>query len=630
MANLDDAYAALRNADASGDAEGARKLAAYIQGQTLAPVDAKASEDGLSMRALKGVDQYYRNMIGGQIRGAASIGSTLMWPIDKATDMIKGDRDQNITGLITGQQPISRNQERRASLDSSIKNVFDSDPDSLIYGANKLTTEVLGTSGIGGVLANGAKTLGAAPSVVNSLSTAGMKAGDTPGVVNMLTRMFGGAATGAASAGLVNPSDAEIGAAVGGVLPPALAGIGKAAGYVGRNINALIQPFTENGQSAIAQNIVRKFAEGGPTSVNLRELVPGSAPTLAEATGNAGLARLQSTVRDVNPNAFTERAASNSAARSAALDDLAGDAGKLDFYRGERSESAKKLYGDAMAQGVNPEAMTPFVKGQVTQLMQRPSIQAAMKDARKLAAEDGKKLTDSTSLEGLHYTKLGLDQQINDAVRAGNGTLARSLMGTKDMLEGTIDKLSPAYAEARATFAEMSKPVNQMEALQGLKLTDATGNITLSKIQNAIDGLEKKMTGPGTNTAKSLTGEQMNSLKAIRDDLLRQNAANAGKSAGSNTFQNIATENIVSNLLPGQIGNYVNGKAGGVMGQIGKLAYSGPNQAIRNKLVDTMLNPEMAQPALNPLLTQPGVMNRLAGQTAPLLYRSAPVLSSSR
>jgi hypothetical protein len=183
----------------------------------------------------------------------------------------------------------------------------------------------------------------------------------------------------------------------------------------------------------------------------------------------------------------------------------------------------------------------------------------------------------------------------------------------------------------------MSKPVNQMEVLQGLKLTDSKGNMTLAKVQNAIDGLESRMSQSGTDPAKSLTSDQLNTLKSIRDDLLRQSRSSAGKSAGSNTFQNIATDNIISSLLPGKAGEVVGSKVGGVAGQLGRLMYSGPNEAVRSKLVDLMLDPGAAKAAMEsantPLLQQiawPEV-SALQNTGKPLLqslYRAAPVVQA--
>jgi hypothetical protein len=203
------------------------------------------------------------------------------------------------------------------------------------------------------------------------------------------------------------------------------------------------------------------------------------------------------------------------------------------------------------------------------------------------------------SLQGLHYVKLALDDALNPAAATAMGRNATSaVMGMRDQLADELSKVAPLYGNARKTFADMSQPINAMEALQNLRLTNAPGNMTLSKVKNGVEGLERLQAAPGVNPAKSITPDQMDVLRSIHADLLRQNALGAGRSAGSNTFQNIATDNILGSLLPGTLGDAVKGKVGGLVGQAGRLAYSGPNEAIRARLTDMMLTPDMLQQAL--------------------------------
>ncbi len=591
------------------------------------------------------------NLVAGGVRGAGSIGATIVYPYDKYQDIDKGDRGQTVESLISGKAPLSRNEERRKAMDTGLE-YMGAEPRSLMYGTGKLGAELAGTWGVGGVVGNtlgrGASAVGASDAVANALATSartggfstGMPAASTFGgsVANMGTRMAGGAATGGATAGMINPADAGTGAIIGGALPLALTGVAKAGATTGRMLYSLAQPFTTAGQERLAGGIMNRFSKDGRTALDNAEHVIGSRPTLAEATGNAGLASLQRNVGDTVPgatNRFLDRQVENAAARTSAFDEVAGDTGKLDFFRNERSAAGGSLYEQALTADTSAN-LTPYIKGQISQLLKRPSITEARKTAQRWAKERGERPSFDGNMRGLHDMKTAIDDQISEAVRAGKGGEAKALAATQDKLLDVMEKLSPAYKEARVTYAEMSKPINQMEVLQGLRLTDAKGNMTLSKVQNAIDGLERKMTGPGTDAAKSLTDAQVGTLRAIRDDLLRKTNLDAGKAAGSNTLQNIATDNIVSSALPEKAAEIVGGKVGGVAGQLGRLMYSGPNDAVRNRLADMMLDPEMAKRAMDaagrPILDGRRAMalRDLANRSAPTVYRSAPVLSSDR
>jgi hypothetical protein len=182
------------------------------------------------------------NLAAGALRGAGSIGATLMYPIDKATDMIKGDRDPNVAGLISGKQPLSRNEERRRDLDTGLAYFLGAEPDSLLYKTGKLGGEVAGTAGVGGVLANGARALGAAPSLVSALATSGMRTGGVSSTLaDMAARTAGGAITGGASATLVDPKEGLTGAFIGGVLPGATKAVGSGAQMVGNKLLSMVR-----------------------------------------------------------------------------------------------------------------------------------------------------------------------------------------------------------------------------------------------------------------------------------------------------------------------------------------------------------------------------------------------------
>ena len=189
---------------------------------------------------LKKLNQLGLNVGAGMIRGAGSIGATLMWPIDKATDVIMGDRGPTLSGLVTGKQPESRNDERRRQMDQSLRQEFGVETDSYGYKGGKLAGEIAGTAGAGGALANGvlraapllARAGVSAPAVADAaaaLSSGGFRVGGATGLKGLAMRGLGGAATGAVSSGMVDPKNTGMGAIVGGALP----GVVKAGGELG-------------------------------------------------------------------------------------------------------------------------------------------------------------------------------------------------------------------------------------------------------------------------------------------------------------------------------------------------------------------------------------------------------------
>lgn len=177
-----------------------------------------------------------RNEIGGLVRGAGSIGATLLAPFDYAEDAI----ERAVTGK---DRPVSRNDERRQGMDGGLR-ALGSDPKAGRFQGGKLGGEVLGTLGVGPALAGALRLAPGASAVapfLTAVETGGASAGGMAGLGGLGVRSAGGAVTGAASAGLVNPGDAKLGGMIGGALPGALKLAGAAGSAVGRTFRGAKQ-----------------------------------------------------------------------------------------------------------------------------------------------------------------------------------------------------------------------------------------------------------------------------------------------------------------------------------------------------------------------------------------------------
>jgi hypothetical protein len=89
--------------------------------------------------------------------------------------------------------------------------------------AGKFTGEVAATLPVGGVIAAplkvGAKVAPALKPIATAVESSGFQTGLKPGAVNALTRAGGGAITGAAASGLIDPDSMPVGAVIGAAMP---------------------------------------------------------------------------------------------------------------------------------------------------------------------------------------------------------------------------------------------------------------------------------------------------------------------------------------------------------------------------------------------------------------------------
>ena len=133
------------------------------------------------------------NFAAGLVRGAGSIGATLLSPIDIAKDAINGKGFS-----------LESNRQRRSDMDAALSSMG-AETDSLGYGAGKLTGEIAGTAGAGGAVANGVRmgaavagkaVPAAANTFLNAISSGGLTLGanaPTNALANILRRNGGGA-----------------------------------------------------------------------------------------------------------------------------------------------------------------------------------------------------------------------------------------------------------------------------------------------------------------------------------------------------------------------------------------------------------------------------------------------------
>ena len=577
---------------------------------------------------------FSRDMAAGLVRGAGSIGSTLMRPFESADE----------------------NAQRRAAIDSGLSEMG-ADTNSVGYGGGKIAGEVAGTAGVGNVIGAPLRAAGAAGTVVNrlgsALATGGASTGApvaqglAPAAGNMLLRMAGGAGSGAATAGLIDPKMAGTGAVIGGILPPAAAAVGKVANTAG----ALFRPFTAGGQDRIVGNVMRELATDPAAAraalQSSAPVVPGSAPTAVTASGDAGLAALSRTMQNSSPDYAASLAARQTAqnqARTAALEGIAGNTGKLDLAKQARNaatgpmrEEALNAAGKVPAQGIlqriDDLIADPNNAGQLSQ-------QALSQFRSRIAnfSKDG--AIDARALYAIR-------KDINDVLggklqgEAGNLRYASSqLSGVKGFIDDAIDQASrsmPANAIGPTTrgapnwkgylqkYADESIPINQMEKLEEVLKSIQTGTvdsqggaiISAAKLNNILKN-------QGGELGKQLSPSQLQVLRNIQADLnAAQIANNVGRSVGSNTVQNLAQNQLLESTLGRTLGGSTT--ASSTLGRLLQVPYGTANKQIQERMGNALLDPQEAAR----LLTDPknnALLQALTQNSLP--YKVAPAISA--
>jgi hypothetical protein len=456
------------------------------------------------------------------------------------------------------------------------------DTDSIAYGTGKIGSEIAGTLGVGGALGNATRGAQAIPAVGRfvpqglpaALTTMGMDAQAGNVLSRLALRTGAGAATGAASAALIDPENAAAGGVIGAVLPNAL----KVAGTAGRAVTGAVKGVNDafRNPMAVAGRTLQRFGidPGDVQGLTSAPTATGARTTLAEQIqrpgGAAGAARLQDALR-LNPElspAMEARVVENNAARVAKLRELAGQEGARDFAVANRAGTSGPIYDDAFKVDAGSR-LTPELERQMKSLMSSADIKKAAVEARNNAANAGRNVGPSNasgSVEGLHNIKLALDDMIAQArgttTSAAQDTRARGLEALQKRLVSFIEEISPEYKTARVVHAQMSAPINQMDVAGELlkRGTVATGDLAgtprlmpdayLRSLANESQ-LIKNATGRelGGSLEKVLEPAQLNTVKAVGDELNKLAAVGrVGNGPGSATAGRFASTNLLERM----------------------------------------------------------------------------------
>jgi hypothetical protein len=348
---------------------------------------------------------------------------------------------------------------------------------------------------------------------------------------------------------------------------------GQAAGRVLGGLwgmgKGLAAPFFSSGQKGIVADLIKSFEADPSRAVAAMkkdpgEIVAGSLPTAAEASGTTGLATLQKALGQRDPafkQGLRDRINDQRTARTDAVGSIAGDPHERNFLDANRSKVADDMYGAARRAGFPPEALTPEAQANIAAFQQRipPSM---LEHARELARINGDTMGPEGSLSALHWVKQALDSKISSLKVAGDDTGAKIYTGLKnDLVEG-MGKMSPLYDQARLAFIDNSKRINEIDVGQALykKLAPAindfggeaplSANAYATALREGDAAAQRALDFPGARINDVLTPEQMQVLHSVAKDLARSgNATRNAGTAGSDTIQNVVSQNLINHSL---------------------------------------------------------------------------------
>jgi len=326
------------------------------------------------------------------------------------------------------------------------------------------------------------------------------------------------------------------------VLRPAGRAVAKAAERAPLKISNALAPksaaYMEAAEGRAPELIAQLRARG--------EIVPGSKPTAAQQASPLGLtkfAAMGEASAKAKPSEYLARANEAEAARLASLRTVGKTPADRTAAVNARKAATDPLYAAAETQKFRADP-------QLMQLADDPYIKQAMPDAERLSASQGVTF-DNNPTRYIHNVKISLDKMLTKTGETALASTERAQVAkVKTQLVNWLESRSPDYKAARTTFAEKSKPINQMEVGQYLegKLTAPLEGGTeragafATAVKDAPGTLKRATTGEARfkELTDVLTPEQAGVVNAIRDDLNRVQTTKAQAQKGASAAPRIS------------------------------------------------------------------------------------------
>jgi hypothetical protein len=398
---------------------------------------------------------------------------------------------------------------------------------------------------------------------------------------------------------------------LGGVLAPA--GVQTAAERVVVGGKELVRPFTEAGRQVIAGNVLRQVAAEPETAMmraaTYEPTISGYRPTTAQATRDVGLVSVEPTIKSMDVTGrFAQQQSMANQARVNILDRMTKDKSAVSSAIAKRDEVTTPLREEAFARStVTPEVFQSGVSLTVNKTIddilaspagKRGTVISVMEDTR----DDIARATNPAELYEIRKDLRAAERGLLDksdrggpsksAYDAARGELNKVISAVDD----AIDSAAPGYRDYLKKYAASSRGIERLEAIQdfGSRVKSTipdpiTGDYLLSQASfvKAIRGIEKDKNLGGLSKA------QLSMLKRVGQDLDDGVLARATRPAGSDTFKNMSTANVIGGIVGKQIFGETSPLLSKVAAPLNWL-YNGTDDAIREVLVDAMLDPKLA------------------------------------
>ena len=580
-------------------------------------------EKGVVQKVAEGA----RDFGAGMVRGAGSIGATILAPVDMAKDALAGK------GL-----SLESNRQRRADMDAALSDLTGADTESLAYGGGKLLTEIAGTLPVGSVVGGAVGKV--APRLGNAIASGGLSTGAraAPGVLpaaaDLGIRASGGVISGGLTAGLINPADAAVGAGIGAAIPV----VTKAAGVAGQAVGNVLSPkmARNNAANKLAQVV---GDDAGQVITDIQTYYPKGAENIpvsaAAVTKNPALAQAEQGSRLRNSPQWHEFDVRQSKAAYDNVLQATKEADELGARAGARQENWQKAW-EAASQAQKPRVwqrrMTQFGADLETALRSPEAANPNVRQVLEAINAEMDRVGPDFSIGHLQQLRANLNGKVQpmspDAFKSAPRDNPAIISVKKEMDDILNSVTGGKWQKVIEGYAKDSEALHASKAAQ--KVRGAYVDAATGRTVSPVIGVDTPRVTPANLTnalnAARLPDKSL-ALSAQADQRLQATLEALRRQAMVQELKRSATAGGGSDTIPNAIASGV-AQASGASNMLMQLL-AGVRQIGTGKtdaaIADLLANPDELAAVLS-ALQRPRPVNRLAEVAA----RSAPALVADR
>ena len=320
-----------------------------------------------------------------------------------------------------------------------------------------------------------------------------------------------------------------------GLTAPLMAGAGGVGGVATPIVRNMLNPKARMYSEALGAQMpeaINALAAARPGMTSAQALADVNAPAI-QAIGEKITQQVPQEARAVQQ--------AQEASRAARIGQIAGTPDELAAAEKLRTDTAKVNYAKAFVEAA------PDIPAD---LLERPSMKAAMKVAEDIAKERGGV---GTPMEALHNTKLALDKIVAAPEDYGiAGAQKAAIQDTRKKFISELEK-NDAYKKARTDFAAQSVPINKMQVAQELQkalTAPVTGETTragmFARAAEEAPKTIKRATGQEffTKLEDVLSPDEMSIVNDVRDEFRRTQLAKDQAKLAKSSAEELASAQI--------------------------------------------------------------------------------------